>query len=181
MVQTRDGERLASEVYLPAVKSAPAGQQRWPAVLIRTPYGKRRGVEVYYRFVQRGYAVVIQDVRGREDSTGEWMPQHYEIEDGDDTLNWIAAQPWSDGTVGIPIWAMSSGRLPAAERGVCALSLLPVKAGIAMCTIPKIRPSISWRCRKMSWRYQRIIPVWSGGGYACLHHRAIYKVLCYHR
>ena len=66
MVQTRDGERLASEVYL-------------PAVLIRTPYGKRRGVEVYYRFVQRGYAVVIQDVRGREDSTGEWMPQHYEI------------------------------------------------------------------------------------------------------
>lgn len=101
MVQTRDGERLASEVYLPAVKSAPAGQQRWPAVLIRTPYGKRRGVEVYYRFVQRGYAVVIQDVRGREDSTGEWMPQHYEIEDGDDTLNWIAAQPWSDGTVGM--------------------------------------------------------------------------------
>lgn len=91
MVQTRDGERLASEVYLPAVKSAPAGQQRWPAVLIRTPYGKRRGVEVYYHFVQRGYAVVIQDVRGREDSTGEWMPQHYEIEDGDDTLNWIAA------------------------------------------------------------------------------------------
>lgn len=101
MVQTRDGESLASDVYLPAVKSATAGQQRWPAVLIRTPYGKRRGVEVYYRFVQRGYAVVIQDVRGREDSTGEWKPQHYEIEDGDDTLNWIAAQPWSDGTVGM--------------------------------------------------------------------------------
>lgn len=94
-VKTRDGERLASDVYLPSEG------QRFPTVLIRTPYGKKRGAEGYFRFVQRGYAVVIQDVRGREDSTGEWMPQYYEIEDGDDTLNWIAAQPWSDGKVGM--------------------------------------------------------------------------------
>lgn len=94
-VKTRDGELLAADVYLPSEG------QVFPAVLIRTPYGKTRGAEGYYRFVQRGYAVVIQDVRGREDSTGEWMPQHYEIEDGDDTLNWIAAQSWSDGTVGM--------------------------------------------------------------------------------
>lgn len=94
-VKTRDGEMLASDVYLPSEG------QRFPTVLIRTPYGKSRGLEGYYRFVQRGYAVVIQDVRGREDSTGEWMPQYYEIEDGDDALNWIAAQSWSDGSVGM--------------------------------------------------------------------------------
>ena len=64
-VKTRDGEMLASDVYLPSEG------QRFPTVLIRTPYGKSRGLEGYYRFVQRGYAVVIQDVRGREDSTGE--------------------------------------------------------------------------------------------------------------
>lgn len=94
-VKTRDGEMLASDVYLPSEG------QRFPTVLIRTPYGKSRGLEGYYRFVQRGYAVVIQDVRGREDSTGKWMPQYYEIEDGDDALNWIAAQSWSDGSVGM--------------------------------------------------------------------------------
>ena len=91
-VPTRDGEFLAADVYLPGDKTAPV-----PAVLIRTPYGKGVGKEVYSRFVQRGYAVVIQDTRGREDSTGTWQPNYYEVEDGDDTLNWIAAQSWSDG------------------------------------------------------------------------------------
>ena len=43
--------------------------------------------------------MVIQDTRGREDSTGEWLPNYYEVEDGDDTLNWIADQKWSDGQV----------------------------------------------------------------------------------
>ena len=127
-VPTRDGERLATDVYLPviqmdstrqtasarqttsacqpgsgssedAINGAKAAGRQVPAVLIRTPYGKGVGKESYYRFVQRGYAVVIQDTRGREDSTGVWQPNYYEVEDGDDTLNWIAAQPWSDGSV----------------------------------------------------------------------------------
>ncbi len=92
MVPTRDQELLATDVYLPEGAAYPL-----PSVLIRTPYGKTEGKEQYYRFVQRGYAVVIQDTRGREDSTGEWLPNYYEVEDGDDTLNWIAAQSWSDG------------------------------------------------------------------------------------
>lgn len=91
MVSMRDGIRLATDVFLPE-KDGPV-----PVVLVRTPYGKSNGVEAYYRFVQRGFGVVIQDVRGREDSEGEWMPMYYEVEDGDDTLNWIAAQSWSDG------------------------------------------------------------------------------------
>lgn len=91
MVPMRDGVRLAADVYLPE-KEGPV-----PVVLVRTPYGKSNDVEPYYRFVQRGFGVVIQDVRGREDSEGEWLPMYYEVEDGDDTLNWIAAQPWSNG------------------------------------------------------------------------------------
>ena len=61
-------------------------------MLVRTPYGKEDGCEIYYRYVQRGYAVVVQDVRGRNASEGEWLPNYHEVEDGDDTLNWIAAQ-----------------------------------------------------------------------------------------
>lgn len=96
-VPTRDGERLATDVYVPG----DSGDAPFPAVLVRTPYGRTGGVEGYYRYVQRGYALVVQDVRGREDSTGEWLPEYYEIEDGDDTLDWIAAQDFSDGQVGM--------------------------------------------------------------------------------
>ena len=87
---------LSTDVYLPKNCSTPV-----PAVLVRTPYGKEDGCEIYYRYVQRGYAVVVQDVRGRNASEGEWLPNYHEVEDGDDTLNWIAAQPWCSGRIGM--------------------------------------------------------------------------------
>ena len=125
MVSMRDGVRLATDVYLPGKEG------KVPAVLVRTPYGKSEGKEIYYRFVQRGYAVVIQDVRGREDSEGEWTPMYYEVEDGDDTLNWIAGEPWSDGNVsmtggsylGYVQWAAAASgnpHLKAMLSSVCA-------------------------------------------------------------
>ena len=134
-VTTRDGERLATDVYLPL-----GIQEKCPAVLVRTPYGKSKGTEVYWRFVQRGYAVVIQDTRGREDSTGEWLPQHFEVEDGDDTLNWIAAQPWSDGQVsmtggsylGYVQWAAAASGNPHLKA-----MLSSVCAGSAFVDIPR--------------------------------------------
>lgn len=95
-VVTRDGEKLSTDVFLPANRRGAL-----PTVLVRTPYGKEHAHRQYYRFVQRGYAVVIQDVRGREGSSGQWVPNHFEVEDGDDTLNWIAAQPWSNKKVGM--------------------------------------------------------------------------------
>lgn len=95
-VPMRDGIHLSTDVYVPAGLN-----EKVPAVLIRTPYGKEDGCEVYYRYVQRGYAVVVQDVRGRNLSEGEWIPNHSEVEDGDDTLNWIADQSWSSGSVGM--------------------------------------------------------------------------------
>ena len=141
-VETRDGEKLATDLYLPEKEGAGDGV-RIPAVLVRTPYGKKKGVEIYYRFVQRGYALVIQDTRGREDSTGKWLPNYYEVEDGDDTLNWIADQEWSDGQVsmtggsylGYVQWAAAASgnpHLKAMLSSVCAGSAfadLPRRGG----------------------------------------------------
>ena len=52
------------------------------------------------RFAERGYHVIVQDVRGCFDSEGEFEPYFHEAGDGNATINWIAAQPWSDGAVG---------------------------------------------------------------------------------
>lgn len=95
-VVMRDGVQLAASVILPGKTGG-----RVPSILIRTPYGKEDLETSYYSFVRRGYAVVIQDVRGRNESEGDWKPMVYEREDGDDTINWIAAQSWSDGSVGM--------------------------------------------------------------------------------
>ncbi|RAL24217.1 CocE/NonD family hydrolase [Thermoflavimicrobium daqui] len=97
-VITRDGIKLATDVYLPS--GLPDGE-KVPTILVRTPYGRQADAPKRLSFVQRGYALVIQDTRGREDSEGEWIPLIYEMEDGDDTLNWIATQPWSNGKVGM--------------------------------------------------------------------------------
>ncbi|MBA4495586.1 CocE/NonD family hydrolase [Paenactinomyces guangxiensis] len=100
-VVTRDGIRLAADVWLPS--GLPEGK-KVPAILVRTPYGRRDeqlGGSRWLRFVNRGYALMIQDTRGREDSEGEWIPKVHEMNDGEDTLNWIARQSWSDGRVGM--------------------------------------------------------------------------------
>ncbi|MFR1786703.1 MAG: CocE/NonD family hydrolase [Ruthenibacterium lactatiformans] len=70
-------------------------------IACRTPYDKDDGAQTYFRYVRRGYAVVVQDVRGRNESGGEWLPHYYEVEDGDDTLTWVGTQEWCDGSVGM--------------------------------------------------------------------------------
>jgi putative CocE/NonD family hydrolase len=94
-VPVRDGTRLATEVWLPG-----HGEAR-PVILVRTPYGiaAARGAHDPLGLVQAGWAVVLQDVRGRYGSQGVFEPFHQEILDGRDTIAWCAAQPWSDGRV----------------------------------------------------------------------------------
>ena len=96
MVEMRDKIKLATDVWLPRGIEGPV-----PVILVRTPYGKSMYSGFYTNFIQRGYGIVIQDTRGRQDSEGEWIPMAYEMEDGDDTLNWIAEQPWCDGNIGM--------------------------------------------------------------------------------
>ena len=95
-VAMRDGVELVAEVFVPA------GDGPWPTVLLRTPYGRERPSRAQGAFwARRGYAFVSQDVRGCFDSEGEWSPAVHEMDDGSDTIDWIAAQDWSDQNVGM--------------------------------------------------------------------------------
>lgn len=96
----RDGVVLRADVYRPAVEGF------LPVLLCRTPYHKRseRHVRNAQEMAARGYIVVVQDVRGRHSSDGEyaWMfgDQYREAEDGYDTVEWAAMLPGSTGKVG---------------------------------------------------------------------------------
>ncbi|HMV87305.1 MAG TPA: CocE/NonD family hydrolase [Blastocatellia bacterium] len=94
-VPMRDGVKLYADVYLPRAEG------RYPVLVVRTPYGVQRdGVhETMMKFAQRGYAVVMNDTRGRYESEGKWEPFRTEAEDGYDTIEWAAKQPWSNGKV----------------------------------------------------------------------------------
>ncbi|MEZ4642858.1 MAG: CocE/NonD family hydrolase [Chloroflexota bacterium] len=95
-----DGIELAADHYQPQSKSA------LPAILMRTPYGKGNiNGFLAQRFAERGYHVLVQDVRGRFRSDGEFEPYVNEQADGVATLDWLAAQPWCDGQVGM--WGQS--------------------------------------------------------------------------
>lgn len=98
-VSMRDGTRLAADLYLPA-RGGKVAQGRFPAVMERTPYDKEGKVNEGRYFARRGYVAVMQDVRGRFQSEGEWYPFAKEAPDGYDSVEWAAAQPWSDGNVG---------------------------------------------------------------------------------
>jgi putative CocE/NonD family hydrolase len=92
----RDGVRLDTNIFHPLASG------RYPVILLRTPYGKGTDLPSGYNsFLNHGYAVVMQDVRGRYDSQGVFDALNQEGPDGYDTINWIASQPWSDGQVGM--------------------------------------------------------------------------------
>jgi predicted acyl esterase len=96
MVPMRDGVKLATNVFLPE------GEGPWPTIVTRTPYSKDgRFGEGAGRYTASGYAFVAQDTRGQFRSEGVYRPFETDREDGYDTIEWIAAQPWSNGKVGI--------------------------------------------------------------------------------
>ena len=100
MVPMSDGVKLATDVYLPT-----KGDPPYPAILIRTPYGKNVGKGLAASLCPQGYALVTQDMRGRFASEGHHAiifgndglgGQHA---DGHDTIRWITEQNWSNGKV----------------------------------------------------------------------------------
>jgi putative CocE/NonD family hydrolase len=95
-IAMRDGVLLRADVLRPS-------EGRFPTLVYRTPYGRRAALREYQTFahaVERGYAVVVQDVRGRYQSDGEFRPYENEGRDGYDTIEWAARQPWSNGRIG---------------------------------------------------------------------------------
>ncbi len=102
-VPMRDGKHLATDIYLPTGFGAEGGGRKWPTVLVVTPYGKgRSGPLGRWRdaFVGHGYVFAVQDMRGFYDSkeAGQGQPRH---NDGYDTIEYLASQPWSNGKVGM--------------------------------------------------------------------------------
>ena len=96
-VAMRDGVVLRADILRPKAGG------RFPVLVYRTPYDKEEALKDYTTFrraVERGYAVVVQDVRGRYASAGEFRPYQNEGHDGYDTIEWAAKQSWSNGQIG---------------------------------------------------------------------------------
>ncbi|MET0895190.1 MAG: CocE/NonD family hydrolase [Acidimicrobiia bacterium] len=119
---TRDGVTLRANIWRPLAGKA-------PTLLCRHPYNKEANpfagsvnssIACLLGFLNAGYAVVWQDVRGAYESDGTFEPKIHEIADGEDTLAWIAEQDWYDGTVGaygpsylgMTQWALALGDGP---------------------------------------------------------------------
>jgi uncharacterized protein len=141
-VPMRDGTVLAADVW------RPEGAGRHPTLLQRSPYGKSPGrISIVdagldpLRAVEHGYAVVLQDVRGRHASEGTFDPFRQEGADGVDTVAWVAAQPWSDGAVG-----MYGGSYFGATQLLAAAASPPALGAIA--------PAVTASEYYEGWTYQ---------------------------
>ena len=94
-IPMRDGIKLATDIY------RPDSEGTFPVILVRTPYKKEMNELQARYFARRGYVYAVQDCRGRFSSQGDWNPFFSEPQDGFDTIEWLATQPWSSGKVGM--------------------------------------------------------------------------------
>ena len=129
-VPMRDGTVLHADLYLPP------GDEPAPAVVSRTPYDRSfnltppAGLDPE-RATAAGIATVVQDVRGQYGSEGDFYPFRSEGSDGFDTVEWVAAQPWCDGAVGMVgrSYTAATQWLAAAERPPHLRAIVPVVVG----------------------------------------------------
>lgn len=118
-VKMRDGVTLHADIYRPKADG------QFPVLLQRTPYDKRGGTDFGLKAAARGYVAIIQDVRGRYSSEGEWYTFKNESSDGYDTVEWAAGLPYSNGKVG-----MWGGSYVGATQMLAAIAHPPHLAGI---------------------------------------------------
>jgi len=134
-MKTRDGVTLRADIYHPAAEG------KYPVLLTRTPYNKDSMSPIGFKGAGRGFIVVVQDVRGRYNSEGEWYTFKNEINDGYDTVEWAAALPNSNGKVG-----MFSGSYVGATQMLAAIGHPPHLAGIC--------PIVTASNYHENWTYQ---------------------------
>lgn len=124
-VRMRDGIILRADMYRPNTG------EPLPVLLQRTPYGKGFSNPAFALMAaERGYAVVIQDTRGRWASDGDGYPLIHEMSDGYDTVEWVARQPWANGKVGMyggsyvgyTQWAAAATQPPALKTIIPAVT-----------------------------------------------------------
>lgn len=178
MVEMRDGTKLSTDVYLPSnLATGDPIDDRVPALLVRTPYDKGARDMVNDQglwFARRGYAVVVQDVRGRYASEGEFYLYLNEAKDGADTVEWIADQPFCDGQVGTMglsyrAWAQNA----LATQDPTGLSAMFVNQGGANAWKATLRHNGAFELRWLTWTFTK------GGGFAkrCLEDRNVQRSL----
>jgi putative CocE/NonD family hydrolase len=170
MVSMRDGVRLATDVYRPALNGKPL-QGRFPVILERTPYGKtvvsrselsvkepvaKSRADVARFFVSRGYVVIYQDCRGRYGSEGEFVKYLSDGHDGYDACAWIVRQPWCNGkigTMGLSYAAHTQGALACANSpGIAAMFL--DSGGFANAYQDGIRQGGAFELKQVTWAYK---------------------------
>src|SRR5580700_4003008 len=134
-MKTRDGVTLYADIFRPKADG------QFSVLLQRTPYDKNNGVSVGLQGAARGYVVIIQDVRGRFTSEGEWYVFKHESEDGFDAVEWAAALPYANGKVG-----MFGGSYVGATQMLAAIMHPPHLAGIC--------PIVTSSNYHASWTYQ---------------------------
>jgi len=115
----RDGVVLHADIFRPKADG------QFPVLLQRTPYDKRGTADFAFRAAAHGFVAIIQDVRGRYTSDGEWYTFKHESDDGYDTVEWAAALPYSNGKVG-----MWGGSYVGATQMLAAIAHPPHLAGI---------------------------------------------------
>jgi putative CocE/NonD family hydrolase len=138
LAKMRDGVTLRADIYRPDADG------KYPVLLKRTPYNKMGSsgeIEFAHKAASQGYIVIIQDVRGRFSSDGDWYPFVNEPADGYDTVEWASALPYSDGRVG-----MWSGSYVGATQMLAAIAHPPHLAGIC--------PVVTSSNYHESWTYQ---------------------------
>jgi uncharacterized protein len=134
-VPMRDGVTLRADIYRPATPG------KFSVLLRRTPYDKNHGYEFGLKAAAQGYVVVIEDVRGRFASEGEWYPFKNELNDGYDTIEWAASLPYSNGKVG-----MFGGSYVGATQMLAAIGHPPHLEGIC--------PVVTGSNYHENWTYQ---------------------------
>ncbi len=154
-ISMRDGIVLRADIYRPAEYG------RFPVLVYRTPYGKddaARDYQIHLKAVERGYIVILQDVRGRYASEGVFTPYRTEGADGYDTIEWAARQPWANGDVGT--FGLS---YPGAVQWLAAMEAPPhLKAMVPAMTFSSPRNffyaggvfDLSW----LPWIYLNVAP-----------------------
>jgi len=156
MVPMRDGVHLATDIYRPDVSG------KFPAIMIRLPYGKNVAREVKsgrftfqpaILFTQRGFVLITQDTRGRYTSEGDFYAFGDERQDSEDVLKWLKTQPWFNGDLGM---------MGASYFGYTQWALAPGAGDTLKCMSPMV---ISADLRRLFY-HGGAISLMSGGGWA---------------
>lgn len=171
MITMRDGIRLATDIYRPAVNGVPV-ETPLPVILERTPYDKAgtprtefsvakpkplSRPELAIHLARQGYVVIWQDCRGRYDSEGHFTKYLSEGEDGFDTMAWIEQQPWNNGRIGTQGLSYNAHtQMALASLNAPGLATMLVDSGgFSNAFTCGIRQGGAFELKQATWAYHR--------------------------